>query len=196
MASPETLYFARHGETDWNAQFRLQGQTDIPLNAVGRAQAVALAAQLRPAGIAAIATSDLARARETAAIVSAELDVPITLVDPGFRERAYGIFEGLTQQEAEARDPAQWARFVGGDATSAGVEALADVARRMKDATLHAAKVLPSLALVVSHGRAMRELMTVAVGATIPPIPNGGVYRFVIVEGVFVSAEAVLRASP
>jgi broad specificity phosphatase PhoE len=184
------LYLARHGETDWNADGRLQGQTDIPLNAVGRAQAVVLAARLRTASIAAIATSDLARARGTAEIVAAELGVPVTLVDAAFRERAYGIFEGLTQAQAQARDPAEWARFVEGDGTSVGVEALADVARRMKDATLRAAMVLPSPALIVSHGRAIRELLATAVGMNVPAIGNGGVYRFVVAEGGFVGAEA------
>src|SRR5271170_5572492 len=113
MSGAHILYLARHGETDWNA--------------VGRAQAIALAAQLRPASIAAVAASDLARARGTADIVATQLGVPVTLVDTAFRERGYGIFEGLTQAQAQARDPAEWARFVEGDGTSLGAEALADV---------------------------------------------------------------------
>jgi probable phosphoglycerate mutase len=190
MGDAHILYFARHGETDWNAAGRLQGQTDIPLNAAGRAQAVALAAHLRPAGIAAIATSDLARARGTADIVAAELGVPVTLADAAFRERGYGIFEGLTIEQAKARDPAEWVRFVEGDGVSLGAEALAAVARRMMDATLRAATVLPSPALVVSHGRAIRELLAIAVGWSVPAIANGGVYRFVVEDGRFTSAEA------
>jgi probable phosphoglycerate mutase len=191
MPGAHTLYLARHGETDWNAEGKLQGQTDIALNFRGRAQAVALAARLRSVGIAAIATSDLARARGTADIVAGELGVPVTLVDAAFRERAYGIFEGLTQAQAEARDPAEWARFVAGDGVSLGAEPLAAVAQRMKDATLRAATTLPSPTLIVSHGRAIRELLTVALGKSVPAIANGGVYRFVVEDGRFVSAERV-----
>jgi probable phosphoglycerate mutase len=189
VSGAHILYLARHGETDWNAEGKLQGQTDIPLNFRGRAQAVALAAHLRSARIAAIATSDLARARSTADIVGAELGVPVTLVDAAFRERGYGIFEGLTQAQAQARDPAEWARFVEGDGTSLGAEPLTAVAQRMYDATLRAAKALPSPTLIVSHGRAIRELLTVAVGKSVPAIANGGVYRFVVEDGRFTSAE-------
>src|SRR5579859_829005 len=105
------LYIGRHGETDWNAQARWQGHTDVPLNEVGRAQARALASTLRAAGasaLAAVVASDLARAKETAHIVAAELGVRLAYVDPDLRERAIGLFEGLTGQECEVRHPDAW----------------------------------------------------------------------------------------
>ena len=81
------LLLARHGETDWNVAGRWQGHTDVPLNATGRAQALALAERLRNEGIAAVATSDLSRARHTAEIVAGALGVPVALVDPALREQ-------------------------------------------------------------------------------------------------------------
>ena len=73
---PRRLYLARHGETEWNAIGRLQGHTDVPLNDRGRAQARDLAGAVRKLGIKTIIASDLARARDTAAIIASELDPP------------------------------------------------------------------------------------------------------------------------
>jgi probable phosphoglycerate mutase len=106
------VFIARHGETDWNVAGRWQGHTDVPLNATGRAQAVALAERLRSEGIAAVATSDLSRARHTAEIVAGALRVPLALVDPDLREQRFGRFEGLTPDECAERYPEDWARYV------------------------------------------------------------------------------------
>ena len=65
------IYLIRHGETDWNQDKRIQGQTDIPLNARGRRQAEALAGRLSTVSLEMIYTSDLTRARETAEIIAA-----------------------------------------------------------------------------------------------------------------------------
>src|SRR5512133_2376807 len=107
------VFLARHGQTDWNAAGRWQGHTDVPLNETGRAQARALAERLRGEGIAAIASSDLARARGTAEIVAAVLGLRVDLLDPDLRERRFGIFEGLTLRECEQRHPEDWARYAG-----------------------------------------------------------------------------------
>ena len=90
--------FARHGETDWNFEGRLQGHTDRPLNAYGREQAEALAGRLAREDVAAIYASDLARARETAEIVGERLGLPV-VVDPDLREKNWGTWEGLTSEE-------------------------------------------------------------------------------------------------
>src|SRR5919198_186378 len=68
MSDTQTLFLARHGETEWNAAGRWQGHTDVAINENGRAQARALAERMRREGVAAIASSDLARARITAEI--------------------------------------------------------------------------------------------------------------------------------
>ena len=93
-----TLLLVRHGETDWNAEGRLQGHTDRPLNDYGRTQARRLAEQLHGDGIAAIYASDLVRARETAEILSERLGLPV-LLDADLRERNWGSWEGLTPDE-------------------------------------------------------------------------------------------------
>jgi broad specificity phosphatase PhoE len=84
-----TLLLVRHGETDWNAEGRLQGHTDTPLNELGRRQALTLADELAGDGIEAVYSSDLARARETAEIVAERLRLAVVL-DPDLREKDWG----------------------------------------------------------------------------------------------------------
>lgn len=104
------LCLIRHGETDWNAEKRIQGQIDIPLNAVGAAQARAAARGVAEHPIRAIYSSDLGRAHETARAAARALDLQVTL-DPALRERHYGMFQGLTYSEASERFPSEFARF-------------------------------------------------------------------------------------
>ncbi len=192
------VFLARHGQTDWNAAGRWQGHTDVPLNETGRAQARALAERLRGEGIAAIASSDLARARRTAEIVAHVLGLQVDLVDPDLRERRFGIFEGLTLRECEQRHPEEWARYAAdpglgppdGESRSALLERLRRAVHRVAD------RLAPP-PLVVTHGGAMRALVAgLAVaspsGRPLGPIPNAGVLRLGIgTDGVPVTAECV-----
>lgn len=100
----------RHGETAWNAQGRVQGQTDVPLSAVGEAQARAVGAALAGERFAALYASDLTRVRQTAAPAARALGLEVRL-DAGLRERHYGKFETLTYAEARERHPADYQRF-------------------------------------------------------------------------------------
>ena len=100
----------RHGETAWNAEGRVQGQTDVPLSAVGEAQARAVREALAGERFAALYASDLARVRQTAAPAAARLGLPVRL-EPRLRERHYGKFETLTYAEARERLPQEYARF-------------------------------------------------------------------------------------
>jgi broad specificity phosphatase PhoE len=93
------LYIARHGETDWNVQHRLQGWTDVPLNETGRKQAAALAESLKGVHIDAIYSSTLSRSRETAQTVAGST-MTVTSLD-GLRERNYGHFQGGSDSAAE-----------------------------------------------------------------------------------------------
>ena len=113
-----TLVVVRHGETDWNRMRRLQGHTDIALNASGVLQAGRLAARLADETIAAIYTSDLARARDTALPVAAALGL-IAKETPLLRERNYGLFEGLTFEEILTRYPQDAERLKARDAAYA-----------------------------------------------------------------------------
>lgn len=96
--------FVRHGETDWNAGKRLQGQIDIDLNAVGEQQARAVRPGLDEYHFAAAYSSDLVRAWRTALLATEGL--PLTVLPArALRERHYGIYQGLTGDEAAARYP-------------------------------------------------------------------------------------------
>lgn len=108
--SETTLIVVRHGETAWNRERRMQGHTDTPLSAIGRVQAAALARRLSEAAMAAIYSSDLQRARDTATAI-AECTGHEVIADPRLQERRFGIFEGLTYEEMSARYPEEFARF-------------------------------------------------------------------------------------
>jgi probable phosphoglycerate mutase len=98
------ILLIRHGQTDWNLDGRWQGQLDVPLNQEGRAQAAALAAYLRDAGLTALYTSDLSRARETAEVIAEQTGLALQL-DARWREMNLGRFQGLTLAEIEERYP-------------------------------------------------------------------------------------------
>ena len=104
----------RHGETDWNVEKRIQGHTDIPLNATGRAQALAMAFNAAHHRFSAIYSSDLARAVETARVLAQREDHEVKLL-PQLRERHFGIFQGLTAAQGAARHPQAYAHYVARD---------------------------------------------------------------------------------
>lgn len=97
------IILARHGETPWNAEGRYQGQEDIPLSAVGEAQAAALADRLRGLPVARAVASPLSRARRTAEIALGER-APMLTTDAGLMEIAHGDWEGLLSAEIRERD--------------------------------------------------------------------------------------------
>ena len=109
------ICLVRHGETEWNAERRIQGQIDIELNETGRRQAVAAGRWLKEAGIMALYSSDLKRAWTTAQAIGVELGL-VPTATPEMRERRYGVFEGLTYDEAKANHPAGYAAFEGRNA--------------------------------------------------------------------------------
>lgn len=91
----------RHGETDWNAIGRIQGQTDIPLNEVGLEQARRVANRLLADNVKwdYVITSDLLRAKQTGEVIAQTLDVPMLPDDERLRERYFGQIEGTTKAE-------------------------------------------------------------------------------------------------
>lgn len=97
------LLLARHGQSEWNAAGRWQGQADPPLSDLGRAQARAAARQA--GAFDAVFASDLERALHTATIISGAIAVGPVIVDPRLRERDAGEFSGLTRDEIEQRWP-------------------------------------------------------------------------------------------
>lgn len=109
MKTITRICFARHGETDWNAERRMQGHIDIPLNQHGETQAVLLAKSLKRAGHAFdyLYASDLQRAANTAKQVAEVLKLPVT-IDAVFRERHVGVLQGLRLDEAPQAVPDVW----------------------------------------------------------------------------------------
>nr|WP_281372866.1 histidine phosphatase family protein [Kineococcus aurantiacus] len=162
----------RHGETDWNRDGRLQGRTDIPLNDTGRAQAQALAEQLAGQGWAAITSSPLSRARETARIIAAELGLELLPAHDDLVERRFGEAEGGTAAELRVRFPGgerpgqePWEELV-----ARGSAAL----RRLR--TAHGDAPL----VVVAHGTFLRATVEGLAGVELPRMANA---TSVVVEG-------------
>jgi probable phosphoglycerate mutase len=105
------LRFIRHGETDWNRQNRFQGQIDVPLNAAGLAQAQRLAGRLAAEPPALLLSSDLQRARQTAAPLAAAWGLQPMLV-PGLREQSFGVLEGLDVPSIQRQHPDLWQQWL------------------------------------------------------------------------------------
>ncbi len=189
------LLVVRHGETDWNRIRRLQGHTDIALNAAGIEQAAQLASALANESIEAIHTSDLARAMATAEPVASRLGLPI-LADPRLRERNYGILEGRTFGEILEALPehAESIRLRDPDHAVEGGESPREFFRRAVDAVSDIASAESlrgrSKILVVTHGGVLDMLYRHADGLSIEVerpclIPNAVINRLAFDDGRF-----------
>ena len=154
--APTRLCLVRHGETDWNAARRLQGHLDIPLNAVGHAQARQLARGLAQHAFAGCLCSDLSRTRQTVAPLLAHQPGLAVRYTPALRERHYGCFQGLTPDQARSQHPQAFALLRGGPPDwrpEAGGESFADHHARVMDCLNQlAAQASGHTWLVVTHG--------------------------------------------
>ncbi|WP_229402428.1 histidine phosphatase family protein [Micromonospora okii] len=148
----------RHGNTDWNAGGRVQGQTDVSLNDLGRQQAAAAAPLLAALRPDAIVTSDLSRAADTAAALAALTGLPVR-VDARLRERHFGLWQGLALTEVAERHPDEYARWRAGDPDpGSGIESLDDLGKRIGTALQDAADEAPGGTVVVAtHGAGARQ---------------------------------------
>jgi probable phosphoglycerate mutase len=153
-----TLWLIRHGETAWNTEHRFQGHTDIPLNAAGRKQAERLAQRLatdhHAKPFAALYSSDLSRARDTALAASRMTGLPMHL-DPGLRERHYGLLSTLTSDEMATQFPEHFAHWQARnpDHVLPGGESLAGFNQRIIERLQAiAANHAGGNVLVVAHG--------------------------------------------
>ena len=152
------ILLARHGETDDNREpIRVQGFSDTPLNDVGRRQATDLAQRVLPAGVRSLWSSDLSRARDTAAIVGARLGLE-TRLDDRLREADRGDWEGRRFIDIERVEPERYAawRRAGERFRFPGGVSLLEQQRRVSDSLdeIHRQGLLP--ALVVCHGGSIR----------------------------------------
>jgi broad specificity phosphatase PhoE len=190
MPAP-VIYYIRHGETEWNAQGRLQGRQDIPLNDLGRRQAAAAGLILadlfaqdgRSEQALAFVASPLGRARTTMELVRGSLLLPPDdyAIDARLREIAYGSWEGATYAQMRQLDPALYAARQAEKWTVAppGGESYAEVETRVRDWYGQ----VKSDTVAVAHGGTARALM-VALGIETPEsaadltIEQGAVYVF------------------
>ncbi|MSZ77211.1 MAG: histidine phosphatase family protein, partial [Actinobacteria bacterium] len=108
------LVLLRHGQTAYNRTQRIQGQFDADLDDTGRAQAIAVAPHVAALAPVVLWSSDLSRARDTAAAVAAATGLAPTY-DARLREFGFGDLEGITHAEYAGRDPGEYARFRQGD---------------------------------------------------------------------------------
>jgi broad specificity phosphatase PhoE len=186
-----TIYYIRHGETDWNAQGRLQGVQDVPLNDLGRSQSTAagrvlaalLARQHRDGTSLEFVASPLGRARQTMELVRGVLGLaPLDYaLDERLREIGYGQWEGSTLAEMQQQDPDLFARRQAEKWTVSppGGESYVAVQARMSDWYNR----LAADTVAVAHGGTARALM-VALGIESPQsagdlsIEQGAVYLF------------------
>jgi probable phosphoglycerate mutase len=181
MKSTTRICIVRHGETDWNAERRIQGQIDIPLNAAGQAQAAATAAGLAGRRFDAIYSSDLLRTWQTAQPIAAACGLEITAA-PGLRERHYGRMQGLTTAEAQQQAPDLHAAYAsrhphhdldGGETLTAFAERVAATLAQMIAA--HPGETV----LLIAHGGVLDIIYRIATGRDLAgprdfPIPNAG----------------------
>jgi len=159
------LLLVRHGETDWNAQHRYQGQSDLPLNQLGIEQARRLARRLQPQKIDLVFSSDLQRALQTAEILTSSREIKLQ-TDPRLREMNFGMLEGHTFDEALERWPEMIASWLddynqppeGGERIDKFIqrvsEFFAEIRQNCDEKTV----------LVVAHGGPLREIIQSMLG--------------------------------
>lgn len=156
-----TFYFIRHGRTLWNHSGRYQGITDVPLNDIGKKQAVLTAQRLKDISFDEIISSDLVRARETAEAI-AELHGKDVRVMKAFQELSFGDWEGLTFEEIERKWPGMIAEMYHhpdtlrlphgesfGDLQKRTMAALKDIISEGDNKTY----------AIISHGAAIRTIL-------------------------------------
>jgi broad specificity phosphatase PhoE len=185
-----TILIARHGESDWNRERRWQGHADRPLTERGREQARALAARLAHIDIDAVYSSDLRRARDTAAVVAESQALELQIV-PELREVDVGSWSGLTRSEAEERFPEGFARWSSGFPGWEDGETYEAMTQRVLEAVHRIAAANDGdRMLVVSHGGPIRAIHAAALGLDVhayrrlrPVEPNARLSAVCMVEG-------------
>ena len=159
------LMLVRHGETEWNAQRRYQGQSDVPLSGLGRRQAELVAERLAGHEIDAVYASDLKRAWETAQVITEKSSLEV-ISEPRLRELKFGVLEGLTFDEAQAQYPEMIAAWLkdfsqppqGGETIelfNMRIVSLLDELKQKHD---------EQVVLLVGHGGSLSETMRVVLG--------------------------------
>ena len=159
------LLLVRHGLTQWNEEKRYLGNTDIPLNKIGKQQAIALAHALREEHFDQIYSSNLQRALETAEVIKANREISLIL-DPRLRELNFGVFEGLTFSEAKRQYPDILSAWLDNyDQPPDEGEPFSSLTERV-GSFLDDLKMInaPQTILIISHGGCLREIIRLLLG--------------------------------
>lgn len=174
-SAPTRVLLVRHGETDWNRAGRVQGHTDVPLNELGRAQALAAAELLSGAEPSRIITSPLGRAAETAAIIAAAIDGPAVETEDDVIEMQYGEAEGAVWQEV---------RHLYADGVVPGAEPRPAVLERSMAALRRIAAESTGTVIVTSHGGVINGLTRHTTAPDVFPgsAGNGSITEFAVTD--------------
>jgi alpha-ribazole phosphatase len=171
------LILVQHAQTSWNALGRYQGHTDIPLDEHGQRQASRLGPRFASEPIGMAYTSDLRRARETAAGIADHRNLTLRS-DPRLRELCFGMWEGLTYAQIRTAHPVELAAWEADPEACGppGGESLADMAARLRsflDELRQRESEASEATLVVGHRGSLRLLMCLALG-----LPLRSLWRF------------------
>jgi glucosyl-3-phosphoglycerate phosphatase len=162
------IVLLRHGRTEWNATRRYQGHADPPLDEVGRAQAIEVAALVAAMHPDLLISSDLQRASHTAEKLASLTGLKLSL-DSRLRERHLGHWQGLTREEVASRFPEEFAEWLAGrDVSRRGGESRAEVAERACELVSELPAV--ELTVLVSHGATVMCLSAALLG--LPQTPS------------------------
>jgi probable phosphoglycerate mutase len=185
------LLLVRHGESEWNAEGRWQGQADPPLSDTGRRQAQVAAGVLGT--VDAIAASPLVRAHDTASIISESLGVGPVVVLADLRERHAGEWQGLTHAEIEDA----WPGYLADRRRPPGFEPDESLLARALAVLDHIAAELEGAedVLVVTHGGLIYTLER-HLGEPFERIPNLGARWFTFADGQLAVGERLLLVDP
>ena len=195
MSKALELWLCRHGETDWNVARRIQGQLDVPLNALGQAQAKKLAQALAKHDFDEVVSSPLDRAHQTALPLAQTLSLPVTL-DPAFAERHFGDLQGRSFDDMASIDPeaaAHWQARTP-EFCPPGGESLLMLRDRVQAGLVGLAqRALSSGAsrvICFTHGGVLDMVYRLAQGIdiTLPRewgIPNAGINQLQVSQSVF-----------
>ena len=178
------LVLVRHGETDWNMVRRIQGQLDEPLNAVGVQQAKAAAARFALGMVDAIHCSDLLRASQTAAEISAVTGVPV-VPETVWRERHFGRFQGWVYADIQREDPETYRRIEARDPDLdlQGGESLMQVRARIEAALAGLVqRYRGRRVVVVSHGGVLDAIYRLVTGKPVSEQRDFPIYNACICQ--------------
>ena len=178
-----TIVLVRHGETDWNRDNRFQGHADTPLNEAGRRQARELAADLEAERFAAVYSSPLRRAHETATILAERRGLPVRPSN-ALKEVDVGSWSGLTRTEIELRHPEGYRRWLGRGHGWDDGETYEDLHERVVAGLVEiGAKHPGETVLAVTHGGPIRTALSATNATDVPSIHNCFVVTIAVRDG-------------